>query len=132
MIKIATIGFLTATLTGCLQSTSGLTLNELKASAYKVNQGMSRAEVESLFGKPPANVSFRGSAMAITYCSNAQYYGDSNNSSTFETVWLKDGVVEGKTTYSDYASPDRACSGYFREIDWGQLPNDLKILLDIK
>ena len=101
-------------LTGCTTS-GGL----LKKSG-QVEPGMTKLEVISILGEPQRR-SFRENAEALQFCQTGQL------SDSYVNVWLVDGKVISLTSYQH--SADFFCTSEIREIDWGQLPPDLKVIL---
>lgn len=95
--------------------------NVTREQVSQINPGMSAAQVRTALGEP-GNRSFRGSAEAWQYCRDAFYRDE------YQTVWLVEGAVVSLTTYT--LSPEGSCAAYYRAIDWGQAPPDVRIRLE--
>lgn len=129
--------FLTATLllvAGCQSITmsdqtsfgDNLTKDAVSARAMLITTGMSRDEVAKVFGRGPSARSFRGDAEALVYCGRSDWDG----SAVYQTIWMHKGVVQALTSYSK-ADSSNNCGQSAREIDWGQLPPDLRVALEL-
>ena len=112
--------FLLISLVGC--ATTGMVSN-LRERALQVSYGDSKDKIAELLGTP-GDRSFSGTREAWQYCST----GWSNDS--YLTVWFDQGFVTQVTSQSASVA-DGFCSGYFPRVDWGQVPADQKIEVNI-
>lgn len=99
-------------------ATAGVVTREQVA---QVNSGMSSGEAMALLGAP-GDRSFREHAEAWQYCRDGAF------SDAYQTVWLVDGVVTSLT--SDVRRPEGPCDAYYRSIDWGQAPPDVRLRIE--
>lgn len=109
-------------LTACILlgacATAGVVTREQVA---QVNPGMSSSEVMTLLGAP-GDRSFREHAEAWQYCRDGAF------SDAYQTVWLVDGVVTSLTSHT--LPPRGPCDAYYRSVDWGQAPPDVRLRIE--
>ena len=97
-------------------------------ASLKIRRGMSYDQVISVASSFEVERTFRGRGTALQYCSTDEW----NTVGSYVVVWMVDDEVEGLTQYSGRLPTIYSnCQRYFREIDWGQAPADVKIKLDI-
>ena len=99
---------------------------KLSDTTLQIERGMSYQEVLDLVSEYPVQRTFRGRGTALQYCVADKMA----ERSSYAVVWMIDDKVEGLTQY-DLWTGWFSCENYFREIDWGQAPADVKIKLDI-
>ena len=126
LTAVAIVGCQSVTMSDETSFGENLTKDAVSERAMNVNPDMSRDQVVAVFGRGPSARSFRGSAEAMIYCGRSDWDG----SAVYHTVWLNNGTVQAMTRYSLDKSENN-CGESAREIDWGQLPADLKVRLDI-
>jgi hypothetical protein len=89
-----------------------------KSEVSRIDPGMTRDEVRAILGEPGER-SFSENREAWQYC-RIGFWSDAA-----PIVWFKDGVVSALT--SDRGGGASSCVYGFSEIDWGQVPPDLRI-----
>lgn len=115
------VALATLLLSGC--STTGAVSN-MQEKSMQIHPGSSKNEVLAMLGSP-GDRSFKGRGEAWQYCSTGL------SQDKYMTVWFYEGIVEGLTTYNR-SDAVGICTQTFSSVDWGQVPNDLKIKLTIK
>ena len=94
----------------------------LQGKSVAIVPGTTRAEVLKIMGYPKDR-SFNGRRdEALQYCRTGFLVDE------FLTIWLRDGEVDGLTTYT--GTSGGLCGGGLRSIDWGQAPYDQRIKID--
>ena len=118
---------------------SGLTLFTSEAEAKKeklpdlmwsISNGMKQQEVFRVMsegGWKPYDRSFSGNNEAWLYCKNGTTYwrASAANKTDGYTIWLRDGVVCSLTTVRGKFCQD------IGSIDWGQMPPDLDVDINV-
>jgi len=107
-------------LAGC--STKGMVSN-VRDKALLISFGDSKEKVIEVLGTP-GDRSFSADQEAWQYCSTGW------TQDSYLTVWFASGYVTGVTTQSASLA-DGFCSGAFPRVDWGQVPADQKIEVNI-
>ena len=103
-------------------SSTGRVSNVREASML-INYGDPKERVLDILGTA-GDRSFRGEGEAWQYCSTGF------SSDTYTTVWFDGGKVTGVTT-QNAAIADGFCNLAFPRVDWGQVPADQKIDIDV-
>ena len=117
ILRSGYLAFAILALTAC-------TGDRIRANSMLIGPGDSREAVIAAMG-PPENRTFRGSAEAWQYCSTG-LTGD-----TYRTVWLVNGKVASLTSRTTESHAPVLCAGFFPEVDWGQVPPDVRIAIEI-
>lgn len=102
-------------------STSPALAAPLKDKLDQIEPGMLKSDVIDLLGKP-RNRSFRGPAEALQYCSTGAF------TNSLATIWLVKGAVVSLTTSKERSNA--SCASQLAEIDWGQIPPDVRIEIE--
>lgn len=120
-MKVTLIAILAAVLLSAC-STTGVASQD---SMLQITSGMSREQVIGLLGAP-GNRSFQREGEALQYC-HTGFLIDYHS-----TVWLVRGVVVSLTTSNVPDAAPGLCTAWFPEVDWGQIPADVRIAIERK
>lgn len=88
------------------------------SAIFDVNYGDTRASVIEKLG-PPGNRQFKEDYEAFQYCTTGTSFG----ASTFNIIWLRNGLVTGMNSYT--VNHAGMCSGHFRQISWEDAPDHI-------
>lgn len=106
-MKTFIIGLFTLFLTSCAN---------VNPNFFQINSGDSKQSIMEKLGSPDDR-QFKGRHEAFQYCTTGTSFGKS----TFNVVWLFDGIVTGANTYT--VAHAASCMGHFRQIDWEDAPD---------
>lgn len=101
---------------------------DASTASLQIKKGMPYSEVVAIASEFEFERTFKGRGTALQFCDKKSNWKVDGN---YVVVWLVDDVVEGLTQYGEEVRTLKECDEYFREIDWGQAPYDVKVKLDI-
>lgn len=119
------IFILCLSLGGCAFSSGPGIIDDLRERLFLISYGDPQSKVLDVLG-PPADRSFSGTNEAWQYCQNT----DGFSAHSFATVYLKDAAVTAVTTSTQPANSIN-CSAQFPVIDWGQVPANVEIDVNV-
>lgn len=88
------------------------------SAMFEVNYGDTKSSVIEKLG-PPENRQFKEDYEAFQYCTTGTSFG----ASTFNIIWLRNGLVTGMNSYT--VNHAGMCSGHFRQISWEDAPDHI-------
>lgn len=88
------------------------------SAIFDINYGDTRASVIEKLG-PPEDRQFKEGYEAFQYCTTGTSFG----TSTFNIIWLRDGLVTGMNNYT--VNHAGSCSGHFRQVKWEDAPDQI-------
>lgn len=88
------------------------------SAIFDINYGDSKSSVIQKLG-PPEDRQFKEGYEALQYCTTGTSFG----ASTFNIIWLKDGLVTGVNSYT--VNHAGSCSGHFRQVKWEDAPDQI-------
>lgn len=123
MSKYRVIAALTLIVTGCSAGTG--VVDDLRAKTNQISYGDSKGSVIALLGQP-GDRSFRETDEAWQYCEGGM------STFLYSTVYFKNATVYAVTSSTDMPGAFvYNCIEQFPEIDWGQVPADTTIDLNV-
>ena len=115
------------TVAGCAMTVTNGHVEDVRGKTLLLNLGDSKSKVIDILGNP-GDRSFRDNDEAWQYCTS----GHPNDN--YSTIWFKSGFITGVTS-RDAGKQNNlyggSCFTGFVQIDWGQVPADKTIDLNL-